>query len=946
MTESTLPELALLALFRTEVAHHTIGLAEGLAVLKQNPNAVEQLEIMIAEIHAIWGGARIVELKSIVNLAQVMKDSLQALQRHKTSLSSTQLESLTPVISWLQQLVAIPVAEIITWVQQHQEEIEGLIVTLSSLVTKTATELVTSAATVEQSNNSVAPCHSVASSTEMTDSTNVITDPTLWELFLTEVKAHTVILNEGLLALEMNPQATEQLAALMRSAHSIKGAARVVGLEMVIKLAHLLEDCFVAAQQGKILLVSEHIDILLHSVDMLTTIAPIVKSGNYQQLTQLHHETETLTAALNSILNGAIVLPTAPSPVSPPTELSPPTPLSPVLTTTPAAVEPISPSPLTNHDHTEFNSLAVKKKSLADANRTVKVTAIKIERLMGLAGEIVVSTRWLSPFADSILALKKSHIELAHILEQLQEIWEQRAVNEQNCFPWIKKAQAKTKECKLFLAEKLNQLDVFISHTTTHSDHLYHEMIGVRMRPFADGIQGYPRMVRDLARELGKKVHFEVRGKATEVDQDIQEKLEAPLNHLLRNALDHGIELPQERLAAGKAETGYLRLEIGHRSGMLMITVADDGRGIDLEQLRHKVAHQKLASEEMIHQLTEAELMNFLFLPGFSTLEQVTEISGRGVGLDVVHNMVHEVGGVVRAVSTPGKGTSFHLELPITLSVVRTFLVAIADEPFAFPLARIERCLKLPKTEIERVEDRQYFRFGSTNIALVDIHDVLDKTPATNQQDELAVVVISDRLNAYGLVVDKFLGECDLVVRPLDPRLGKVANISAAAIMLDGSPVLIFDVDDLVRSIDNLLIGKRLRKVDEFSEPSPSERKRILVVDDSITVREMERKILENQGYEVEVAVDGIEGWNAIRIEHFDLLVSDVDMPRMNGIDLINHVRRHAELKSLPIIIISYKDSKEHRLQGLEAGANYYLTKSSFEDNSFIEAIVDLIGEA
>jgi two-component system sensor histidine kinase and response regulator WspE len=940
MTESTSPELGLLALFRTEVAHHTLGLAEGLAVLKQNPNAIEQLEIMIAEIHAIWGGARIVELKSIVNLAQVMKDSLQALQRHKTSLSSAQLESLTPVISWLQQLVAIPVAEIITWVQQHQEEIEGLIVTLSSLVTKTATGPVTSAATVEPSSNSV------ASSTEMTDSANVITDPTLWGLFLTEVTAHTVILNEGLLALETNPKATEQLAALMRSAHSIKGAARVVGLEIVIKLAHLLEDCFVAAQQGKIILVSEHIDILLHSADMLTTIAQLVKSGNYQQLTQLHQETETLTAALNSILSGTIALPTAPPSVPTPAKLSSPTSLSPALTTPPAAVEPISSSPLTSHDHTEFNSIAAKKKPLADADRTVKVTATKIERLMGLAGEIVVSTRWLSPFADSILALKKNHIELAHILEQLQEIWEQRAINEQNCFPWIKKAQAKTKECKLFLAEKLNQLDVFISHTTTHSDHLYHEMIGVRMRPFADGIQGYPRMVRDLARELGKKVHFEVRGKATEVDQDIQEKLEAPLNHLLRNALDHGLELPQERLAVGKAETGYLRLEIGHRSGMLMITVADDGRGIDLEQLRHKVAQQKLASEEMIHQLTETELMNFLFLPGFSTLEQVTEISGRGVGLDVVHNMVHEVGGVVRAVSTPGKGTSFHLELPITLSVVRTFLVAIANEPFAFPLARIERCLKLPKAEIERVEDRQYFRFGSTNIALIDIHDVLDKTPTTDQPAELAVVVISDRLNAYGLVVDKFLGECDLVVRPLDPRLGKVANISAAAIMLDGSPVLIFDIDDLVRSIDNLLIGKRLRKVDELSEPSPSGRKRILVVDDSITVREMERKILENQGYEVEVAVDGIEGWNAIRIEPFDLLVSDVDMPRMNGIDLINHVRRHTELKSLPIIIISYKDSKEHRLQGLEAGANYYLTKSSFEDNSFIEAIVDLIGEA
>lgn len=927
MTLAVPPELALLALFRSEVAHHTVVLEESLAGLKQNPNAVELLELMKPEVHAIWGGARIVELESIVHLAQAMKDSLFALPMHKITLSSAQLDCLTQIIILFHQLAETAVEEIIAWVKGHQAEIERLIVTISGLVL------------VEQ------PQNSVTLSTQVTDSENrIITDPTLLGLFLSEVEAHTVILTEGLLALEMNPCATEQLAALMRSAHSIKGAARVVGLEVVIKLAHLMEDCFVAAQQGKLTFVSEHIDILLQSVDRLTTIAKVVKSGTYQGLTPLSPENESLTAALNSILTGNISLPPIPLPVSqsiPEAMISktPPLPLT-------AAVESISQSSVLVNGNTEFNSPAVRRKALADTDRTVKVTATKIERLMGLAGEIVVSTRWLSPFSESLLALKKSHIELARILEKLQEISEQTTVDEQTFFKWIKKAQAKTKECKLFLAEKLNQLDIFTSHTTTHSDHLYHEMIGVRMRPFADSIQGYPRMVRDLARELGKKVHFEMMGKTTEVDQDIQEKLEAPLNHLLRNALDHGIESPEERLAVGKTETGYLRLEIGHRSGMLMITVADDGRGLDLARLRQKIAQKKLASVEMINQLTETELINFLFLPGFSTTEQVTEISGRGVGLDVVHNMVHEVGGVVRAVSTPGKGMSFQLELPITLSVVRTFLVTIADEPFAFPLARLERCLKLPKADIERVEDRQYFRFGNTNIALVDIHEVLDKTQPTYQQNELAVVVISDRLNAYGLVVDKFLGECDLVVRPLDPRLGKVANMSAAAIMLDGSPVLIFDIDDLVRSIDNLLTGKRLRKLDELSEPSLGKRKRVLVVDDSITVREMERKILENQGYEVEIAVDGIEGWNAIRIEHFDLLVSDVDMPRMNGIDLISRIRQHEELKSLPIIIISYKDSKEHRLQGLEAGANYYLTKSSFEDNTFIEAIVDLIGEA
>lgn len=209
------------------------------------------------------------------------------------------------------------------------------------------------------------------------------------------------------------------------------------------------------------------------------------------------------------------------------------------------------------------------------------------------------------------------------------------------------------------------------------------------------------------------------------------------------------------------------------------------------------------------------------------------------------------------------------------------------------------------------------------------------------------MVIISNRSNTYGLLVDKFIGESDLVVRPLDPRLGKVPDISATAVMLDGSPILIFDVEDLVGSIDKMLSGKRLQKLaTESDESKEVSAKKILVVDDSITVREMERKLLENRGYEVDVAVDGLAGWNALRAERFDLVVSDVDMPRMNGIEFVTQIKHHEELKALPVIIVSYKDTEEHRLQGLQAGADYYLTKSSFQDDSFINAVVDLIGEA
>lgn len=619
-------------------------------------------------------------------------------------------------------------------------------------------------------------------------------------------------------------------------------------------------------------------------------------------------------------------------------------------------------------------------KRAGEKDRMIRVTAAKIERLMALAGEVTVSVRWLPPFFKSLSKLKKKQSDLLRQLEKMQEMLgkirnAETDLQDQAMFAgdrgqaaelggerfdfqslmfnlaeMSERARAKAKDSSHYLADSLNQLELYTNASENLSDRLYHEVIRVRMRPFADGIRAFPRVVRDMARDLGKKVQLKIIGEATEVDRDILEKLDAPLNHLLRNAVDHGIEFPKDRLSAGKPETATLTVEAAHRSGILMITVSDDGRGVNLDELRRKIMEKGLANEEMISRLTESELTDFLFLPGFSTLDSVSEISGRGVGLDVVHSMVHEVGGVVRVSSRPGKGLSFSMELPLTLSVVRTFLVEISREPFAFPLARIDRCLILAREQIETVEDREYFILDKKNISLVDIHDILElEKPEPDAGDNLLkIVVISDRLHAYGLVVDDFLGECDLVVRPLDRRLGKIPDISAAAVMLDGSPVLIFDTEDLVRSVDSLLTGKRrLAKIGRTAESGAAKKeKHILVVDDSITVREMERKLLESRGYQVDVAVDGMDAWNLLRIASYDMVVSDIDMPRMNGFELITQIKQHEKLKSLPVMIVSYKNKEEDRLRGLEAGANYYLTKSSFQDNSFIDAVVDLIGEA
>ncbi len=580
------------------------------------------------------------------------------------------------------------------------------------------------------------------------------------------------------------------------------------------------------------------------------------------------------------------------------------------------------------------------------SNRVLRVTADSLNQLLGLASESLIESRWLKPFAESLLRLKRLHYDLGHTLDRLRDASAGTAQGEPALAAQAE-AQRRVGECQQFLSQRLAELETFDRRSSNLARRLYDEALAVRMRPFADGVQGFPRMLRDVGRALGKLAKFEIVGEATQVDRDILERLEAPLGHLLRNALDHGIESPERRRAAGKPTEGVVRLEARHSAGTLQIIVTDDGQGIDLDRIQRKIVARGLTNAETAAKLTEVELLEFLFLPGFTLKETITEISGRGVGLDVVQNMVKQVRGTVRVSAQPGKGTRFQLQLPLTLSVVRTLLVDIGGEPYAFPLAYIVRTLKLAKDKIELLEGRQHFKFEGRQIGLVAAHQVFDGGEPKLSGEALSTIVVGNQSGTYGLVVDGFLGERELVVQPLDARLGKIKDIAAAALMEDGAPVLIVDVEDMLRSIEKLIAAGRLAKLRDDSDSGVTKRrKRVLIVDDSLTVRELERKLLASRGYDVEIAVDGMDGWNAARTGHFDLVVTDIDMPRMDGIELVTLIKKTPNSKSLPVMIVSYKDREEDRRRGLDAGADYYLTKGSFHDETLLAAVVDLIGEA
>jgi len=763
----------------------------------------------------------------------------------------------------------------------------------------------------------------------------------LLALFHEEAQTQTRVLSTGLLTLERAPADAAALEACMRAAHSLKGAARIVGLQDGVDVAHRMEEWFVAAQRATLVLTAAHIDVLLRGTDLLLRVG---QPGTAGQLPRA--EVEAVLAAF-SAPERAAAAPVAATFANPDAAAEDAM-MKAALALLNAEVAALSTAPVPAPEPAAPAPHRAPIDSTRDPHRMLRVRADNLDRLLSLSGESLVESRWLKPFGESMLRVKRSHraatLALDALYETLVERLDQHA--DADTHAALNDVRQMLGHMQQTLGEHIDDLDRFDRRSTHLAQQLYDEALQCRMRPFGDATHAYPRVVRDLARSLGKQVRFNIVGEATQVDRDILDMLDAPLGHLLRNAVDHGVETPEARETQGKASEATITLEARHSAGKLLITVADDGAGIDLEAVRAAVVRRGLSDADTASRLSDHELLDFLLLPGFSMREHVTDVSGRGVGLDAVHEVVKAVRGTVRIHNEPGRGTRFMLQLPLTLSVIRSLLVDVGGEAYAFPLAYVRRTLELARPEIDMLEGQQHFSFEGRPVGLVTAHQLLGTQPPGEARDSVPVVVIGEGAETYGIAVDRFLGERMLVVQPLDARLGKVRDIAAGALMENGDAVLIVDVDDLLRSVDKLVRGGQLDKVQRAQGVAVQHRKHVLVVDDSLTVRELERKLLEKRGYAVTVAVDGMDGWNALRGADFDLVVTDIDMPRMDGIELVTLIKRDAALKALPVMVVSYKDREEDRRRGLDAGADYYLAKGSFHDEALLDAVRDLIGEA
>jgi two-component system chemotaxis sensor kinase CheA len=498
-------------------------------------------------------------------------------------------------------------------------------------------------------------------------------------------------------------------------------------------------------------------------------------------------------------------------------------------------------------------------------------------------------------------------------------------------------------ECKLERVAKGARND---RHTLDSMvDNLLVDMKGAIMFPFATIFEPLPKAARELARDRGKEAELVTEGGAVECDKRILEEIKDPLLHLIRNCIDHGIEIPEERKLLGKPVRGAIAVRATLLdSQRVELTVSDDGAGIDIARLQEMAVKRGMVGQEQAERLGNEGLLEFVFAPGFSTRPMIDDISGRGLGLAIVREKAGKLGGKVTVESGPHCGATFRMILPLTLATFRGVVVRVGEQTFILPALHLERVARIPRSAVRSVENRETIEMESEVLSLVRLADILEmprQEKRGGEPDLLQLFVLGHDGRRLAFAVDEVLGEQEVLVKGLGRQLARVRNIAGATVLGTGRVVPILHPGDLMRSAVKGAATMAGAFLDRGEEDAP--RKSVLVVEDSITARTLLKNILETAGYETLSAVDGMDALARLRSEKIDLVVSDVDMPRMNGFDLTARVRASREFADLPVVLVTSLDSREDRERGIEAGANAYIVKSSFEQSNLLEVIKRLI---
>ncbi|MCJ7813241.1 response regulator, partial [bacterium] len=478
----------------------------------------------------------------------------------------------------------------------------------------------------------------------------------------------------------------------------------------------------------------------------------------------------------------------------------------------------------------------------------------------------------------------------------------------------------------------------------TMVDNLLEEMKEVLTNPFSTLFKILPKIVRDLSRDQGKDVELVIRGSTIEVDRRILEEMKNPFIHLIRNCIDHGIEKPEVRIQKNKPHNGMISISVSQLGGnKVEILVSDDGDGIHSEKVKESAIKKGVISEVEANKLTEQEVLSLIFQSEVSTSPIITDISGRGLGLAIVREKVEKLGGLISLTTQTDKGTTFRIILPVTMATFRGILVCVSNQIFVVPTANVERVTRIKSDIIKTIKNKKTISLNGQTVALIWLSDILG-LPRKEKKDEsssfIRVMVLNAAEKRIAFVVDDILSEQEVLVKNLTKQLSRVRNITGATVLGTGKVVMILNVFDLVKSAIKVTVIPI--KEDKTKEEVLME-KSILIVEDSITSRTLLKNILESAGYHVKTTVDGIDAFTALKMDDYDLVVSDIEMPRMNGFDLVSKIREDKRTSDLPVVLVTGLESREHRERGIEVGANAYIVKRSFDQSNLLDVIQKLI---
>jgi len=706
------------------------------------------------------------------------------------------------------------------------------------------------------------------------------------KIFRQEAEELLKKLKESLLNLETRPRDKESLNTVLRAAHTLKGSARMVGLDEVGRLAHKMEDLLKAIEAGKQKFSSAVVSLLFQGADMVNQMMNPSADLDQQKI-------ETLVENLVQAAEGKKL------------------------------AKPQVQAQL---------KLEEVKEEKPVAKDTLRVEAGRLDKMINLSSQLVLDR---IKFESNIYRFKK-------VVDDLEAVFKAEQETLRKNFPELHKeidnASHQLRELYQTHSEDVIELEHDVQET-------HFQALFLRMLPISVLFEEFPFYLRDLTAELGKKIELKLEGGESELDKAVLEELRGPMAHLLRNAVDHGIEPPEERKKKGKPETGLIRIRAYPKGNQIVIEINDDGKGLDLERIREKAVEKGFFDDKEAKLRTEAELVQLIFEPGFSTSKIVTQLSGRGVGMDVVKTALEKLGGDIVVETAQGRGTTVRLQVPFTLGILRCVLALVQDTVYAFPINSLDGTLRITMDQIQTDRGKPLVPYRQEMVPIYYLGEILGvngKSGWPQHEGNFLVLVLSHSQQRIAVVVDKILREDEVVTRAFPyPLAGAVQFVSGSTLLRAGEVGLIVNIFEIFEQAR----ARQLRTPTAVSPAAKKKKIQVLVVDDSLTSRIVERNLLEPAGYEVDLAENASEALEKIEKKNYDIFLVDIEMPGMDGFELTRRLKAEPKTRRTPVVIVTTRSTEEDKRKGIEAGAQGYIMKSKMDPLAFLQMIKHLVGE-